>query len=97
MKKYVKVTATFDCDGDLIPEYIVWDDGRDTALTKFPMCGMRRLSKQAVREYATPAIFSAKNDICFWRKTGGLSMPNNKRRIICIRSKQREFYLPQTA
>ena len=27
MKKYVKVTATFDCDGDLIPEYIVWDDG----------------------------------------------------------------------
>ena len=28
MKKYVKVTATFDCDGDLIPEYIVWDDGR---------------------------------------------------------------------
>ena len=96
MKKYVKVTATFDCDGDLIPEYIVWDDG-DTALTKFPMCGMRRLSKQAVREYATPAIFSAKNDTCFWRKTGGLSMPNNKRRIICIRSKQKEFCLPQTA
>lgn len=97
MKKYVKVTATFDCDGDLIPEYIVWMTEGNTALTKFPMCGMRRLSKQAVREYATPAIFSAKNDICFWRKTGGLSMPNNKRRIICIRSKQREFYLPQTA
>ena len=69
MKKYVKVTATFDCDGDLIPEYIVWDDGRRLPqLTKFPMCGMRHLSKQAVRGYATPAIFSAKNDTCFWRK-----------------------------
>ena len=79
MKKYVKVTATFDCDGDLIPEYIVWDDGRKYRIDKIS------------------AIFSAKNDICFWRKTGGLSMPNNKRRIICIRSKQKEFYLPQTA
>ena len=95
MKKYVKVTATFDCDGDLIPEYIVWDDGRRYRIDK--ISGMRRLSKQAVREYATPAIFSAKNDTCFWRKTGGLLMPNNKRRIICTRSKQREFYLPQTA
>ena len=28
MKKYVKVTATFDCDGDLITEYFVWDDVR---------------------------------------------------------------------
>lgn len=97
MKKYVKVTATFDCDGDLIPEYIVWDDGRRYRIDKISDVRMRRLSKQAVREYATPAISSAKNDTCFWRKTGGLSMPSNKRRTICIRSKQREFYLPQTA
>ena len=34
MKKYVKVTATFDCDGDLIPEYIVWDDGRRYRIDK---------------------------------------------------------------
>ena len=34
MKKYVKVTATFDCDGDLIPEYIVWDDGRKYRIDK---------------------------------------------------------------
>ena len=95
MKKYVKVTATFDCDGDLIPEYIVWDDGRRYRIDK--ISDVRYAAKQAVLEYATPAIFSAKNDTCFWRKTGGLSMPNNKRRIICIRSKQREFYLPQTA
>ncbi len=33
-KKYVKVTATFDCDGDLIPEYIVWDDGRRYRIDK---------------------------------------------------------------
>ena len=92
MKKYVKVTATFDCDGDLIPEYIVWDDGRRYRIDK-----ISDVRYAAVREYATPAIFSAKNGTCFWRKTGGLSMPNNKRRIICIRSKQREFYLPQTA
>ena len=86
MKKYVKVTATFDCDGDLIPEYIVWDDGR-----------RYRIDKISDVRYAASLKFSAKNDTCFWRKTGGLSMPNNKRRIICIRSKQREFYLPQTA
>ena len=83
MKKYVKVTATFDCDGDLIPEYIVWDDGR-----------RYRIDKISDVRYA--ASLKA-GGTCFWRKTGGLSMPNNKRRIICIRSKQREFYLPQTA
>ena len=31
---YEKVTATFDCDGDLIPEYIVWDDGRRYRIDK---------------------------------------------------------------
>ena len=97
MKKYVKVTATFDCDGDLIPEYIVWDDGRRYRIDKISDVRYAASLKAGGAEYATPAIFSAKNDICFWRKTGGLSMPNNKRRIICIRSKQREFYLPQTA
>ena len=97
MKKYVKVTATFDCDGDLIPEYIVWDDGRRYRIDKISDVRYAASLKAGGGEYATPAISSAKNDTCFWRKTGGLSMPNNKRRIICIRSKQREFYLPQTA
>ena len=98
MKKYVKVTATFDCDGDLIPEYIVWDDGRRYRIDKISdvrYAASLKAGGAGIRY--TPAISSAKNDICFWRKTGGLSMPNNKRRIICIRSKQREFYLPQTA
>ncbi len=27
-KKYVKVTATFDCDGSLVPNYIFWDDNK---------------------------------------------------------------------
>ncbi|MGN1051423.1 MAG: hypothetical protein ACI4QE_03890 [Acutalibacteraceae bacterium] len=28
MKKYVCVTAQFDCDGNLLPIKIRWDDGR---------------------------------------------------------------------
>lgn len=28
MKQYVSVTATFDPDGNIIPLYINWDDGR---------------------------------------------------------------------
>ena len=28
MKKYLSVTATFDPDGNIIPIYINWDDGR---------------------------------------------------------------------
>ncbi len=32
MKKYVKVNATFDCDGNLMPKYICWDDEK-----KFPI------------------------------------------------------------
>ncbi len=28
MKQYVKVNATFDCDGNLLPEYICWDNGK---------------------------------------------------------------------
>lgn len=34
MKKYVKVTATFDCDGNLLPELIYWDDGRKYPIDK---------------------------------------------------------------
>lgn len=73
MKKYVKVTATFDCDGDLIPEYIVWDDGRRYRIDKISlMCGMRRLSKQAVRNtlhlpyprQRTIPVFGGKQVVC---------------------------------
>ena len=28
MKQYISVTATFDRDGNIIPLYINWDDGR---------------------------------------------------------------------
>ena len=28
LKKYIKVTATFDCDGSLVPDYLFWDDNR---------------------------------------------------------------------
>lgn len=34
MKKYIKVTATFDCDGNLIPEYIYWDENKKYAIDK---------------------------------------------------------------
>ena len=34
MKKYIKVTATFDCDGNLLPELIYWDDGRKYPIDK---------------------------------------------------------------
>lgn len=27
-KKYVKVTATFDCDGSLVPDYLFWDENK---------------------------------------------------------------------
>lgn len=28
MKKYIKVSAVFDCDGNLMPTCIYWDDNR---------------------------------------------------------------------
>jgi len=28
IKQYISVTATFDADGNIIPLYINWDDGR---------------------------------------------------------------------
>lgn len=28
MKQYISVTATFDRDGNIIPLYVNWDDGR---------------------------------------------------------------------
>lgn len=28
MKKYIKVNCDFDCDGNLIPKAIFWDDGK---------------------------------------------------------------------
>ncbi len=34
MKKYIKVSAVFDCDGNLLPEYIYWDDGRKYRIDK---------------------------------------------------------------
>lgn len=97
MKKYVKVTATFDCDGDLIPEYIVWDDGRRYRIDKISDVRYAASLKAGGAGIRYTCHILGKDDTCFWRKTGGLSMQNNKRRIICIRSKQKEFYLPQTA
>lgn len=29
MKQYVSVTARFDCDGNLLPVFLHWKDGRD--------------------------------------------------------------------
>ncbi len=34
MKKYIKVTATFDCDGNLIPEYIYWGENQRYPIDK---------------------------------------------------------------
>ncbi len=34
MKKYIKVSAIFDCDGNLLPEYIYWDDERKYSIDK---------------------------------------------------------------
>lgn len=34
MKQYVKVNATFDCDGNLFPEYICWDNGKKYLIDK---------------------------------------------------------------
>ena len=28
MKQYISVTATFDADGNIVPLFINWDDGR---------------------------------------------------------------------
>lgn len=68
MKSMLKLLPHLIVTEILFPNILCGMTEEDTALTKFPMCGMRRLSKQAVREYATPAIFSAKNDICFGGK-----------------------------
>lgn len=34
MKQYVKVNATFDCDGNLIPKCIYWDDNKKFIIDK---------------------------------------------------------------
>lgn len=34
MKKYIKVTATFDCDGNLLPESIYWDDNKKYSIDR---------------------------------------------------------------
>ncbi len=34
MKKYVKVSATFDCDGNLMPTCIYWEDDRKFGIDK---------------------------------------------------------------
>lgn len=34
MKQYVKVNATFDCDGNLMPECIYWDDNKKFVIDK---------------------------------------------------------------
>lgn len=34
MKKYIKVNATFDCDGNLLPEYIYWDEDKKYPIDK---------------------------------------------------------------
>ena len=71
MKKYVKVTATFDCDGDLIPEYIVWDDGRRYRIDKISdVCGVpqsRRCGNTLHLPYSrqrTIPVFGGKQVVC---------------------------------
>lgn len=34
MKRYVKVNATFDCDGNLMPKCIYWDDNKKFVIDK---------------------------------------------------------------
>ena len=34
MKQYVSVTARFDCDGNLLPVYLHWKDGRSFEIDK---------------------------------------------------------------
>ena len=34
IKQYVKITATFDCDGNLIPEFIYWDENKKYPIDK---------------------------------------------------------------
>lgn len=34
MKQYIKVNATFDCDGNLMPKAIYWEDDREFSIDK---------------------------------------------------------------
>ena len=64
MKKYVKVTATFDCDGDLIPEYIVWDDGRRYRIDKISDVRYAASLKAGGAGIRTISVFGGKQVVC---------------------------------
>lgn len=56
-KKYVKVTATFDCDGSLVPNYIFWDDNKRYKIDRISDVRYPHHSRQAAVAYAIPVEF----------------------------------------
>lgn len=56
-KKYVKVTATFDCDGSLVPNYIFWDDNKRYPIDRITDVRYATSLKQAVAVFDIPAEF----------------------------------------
>ena len=94
-KKYVKVTATFDCDGSLVPDYLFWDDNkrykidrvtdvRYASSLKAGGCGIRYTCRILGKERY---IFLEENK---WfvesKECWG---------VLCIKLKLREFYQAQ--
>lgn len=96
MKKYVKVTATFDCDGDLIPEYIVWDDGRKYRIDKISDVRYAASLKAGGAGIRYTCHILGKERYLFWKKTDGLLTQKNERRFLCTRLELRGFCLHQT-
>ena len=70
-KVYVDVTARFDKEGNVIPENIIWEDGRCFEIDRVVMCPAASL-KEEDAACVIPAEFWERKPFYFWKKTAGL-------------------------
>ena len=96
-KKYVKVTATFDCDGSLVPNYIFWDDNKRYPIDRIIDVRYATSLKAGGCGIRYTCRILGKERYIFLEENKWFVEVKENRGILCIKSKKREFYPPQTA
>lgn len=69
MKIYVKVKATFDCDGNLLPEQIIWENNRAFPIERVSDIRYMRPAGLDDQELRYTCIIQGKEKYLFLYKT----------------------------
>lgn len=69
MKKYVKVKATFDCDGNLMPEQIIWENNRAFSIERVTDIRYTKLKNVDEPELRYTCIIGGREKFLFFYKT----------------------------